>query len=206
MNLMDIIYDKDIEILKNRMFGVYPALVTMNNDPDNFGRVKVRFPWLSDTNESSWARVATLMAGNDRGFYFLPEVDDEVLVAFENGDISHPYIIGSLWNGQDHPPEKNDDGKNDVRMIKSRCGHIIKLNDQDGKESIEVIDKSGANSIIIDSTKNTLTINMDKDVTVLASNGTIKLNAQNIEIKSSAAIKIESGASMDIKGATVNIN
>ncbi|MBW2661782.1 MAG: phage tail protein, partial [Deltaproteobacteria bacterium] len=171
-------------------------------------------PWLSEEDESNWARVASPMAGKERGIYFLPEVDDEVLVAFEHGDIRFPYIIGALWNGKDVPPTKNDDGKNNIRIIKSRSGHIISLNDEDGKEKIEIIDKSEKNSIIFDTAENTITITTDKDITLSAPQGTIKLDAQNVEVKSSADTKIEAGAGMDvqasstmnIKGATVNIN
>src|SRR5687768_7153196 len=86
-----------------RMYGVVIGIITNNKDPDKLGRVKVKFPWLSDTDESFWARTATPMAGNQRGMYFLPEVDDEVLVAFEHGDLRFPYIIGALWNGKDKP-------------------------------------------------------------------------------------------------------
>ncbi|MDQ3855312.1 MAG: phage baseplate assembly protein V, partial [Chloroflexota bacterium] len=124
------------------------GLVTNNQDPDGLGRVKVKFPWLSDEDESSWARIVTPMAGNDRGLYFLPEVDDEVLVAFEHGDVRFPYVLGALWNGKDKPPESNDDGRNDQRTIKSRSGHIIRLDDGD-EAKLEILDKTGNNSIVI---------------------------------------------------------
>jgi len=197
-----------------RLFGLVVGVVTNNQDPDSLGRVKVRFPWLSASEESHWARIAVPMGGNDRGTYFLPEVDDEVLVAFEHGDLRFPYVLGALWNGKDAPPATNGDGKNNLRLIKSRSGHLIKLNDEDGKETIEVVDKSGKNSIVIDTAKNTLTITTDKDITLAATQGTIKLEAQKIQIKSSADTKIEAGAGMDvkasatlnIKGATVNLN
>ncbi len=198
----------------SRVFGVVIGIVTNNQDPDGGGRVKVRFPWLSDTEESFWARVAVPMAGGGRGMFFLPEVDDEVLVGFEHGDLRFPYVIGSLWNGKDKPPMDNGDGKNNVRVIQSRSGHVIKLNDEDGKETIEIVDKSGKNSIVIDTAKNTLTITTDKDIALAAPKGKITLDAQNIEMKSSADTKIEASAGMDvkassalnIKGATVNIN
>ena len=178
------------------------------------GRVKVKFPWLSDVDESSWARMAAPMAGNQRGVYFLPEVGDEVLVAFEHGDVRFPCVLGALWNGQDAPPVSNSDGKNNVRMIKSRSGHVVKLNDEDGNETIEIIDKSQKNSIVIDTAKNTITVTTDKDITFSASKGTIKLDAQNVEITGSQGAKLKSGGSMNveasgtmtIKGATVNIN
>jgi uncharacterized protein involved in type VI secretion and phage assembly len=210
-----LISDPEEEMLRaGRINGVVIGIVTNNQDAEGLGRVKVRFPWLSDADESDWARVAAPMAGKERGFYFLPEVDDEVLVAFEHGDVRFPYVIGSLWNGQDAPPATNDDGKNNVRVIKSRSGHLIRLNDEDGKETVEIIDKSEKNSIIFDTAKNTITIAADKDITISAPNGTVKIEAQKIEINSSADAKVEAGAGMDvkasgtmtIKGATVNIN
>jgi uncharacterized protein involved in type VI secretion and phage assembly len=202
------------ETTKNRIYGIVVGIVTNNQDPDNMGRVKVKFPWLSDTDESYWARLATPMAGKDRGIYVLPDIDDEVLIAFEHGDVRFPYVLGALWNGQDTPPEQNSDGKNNIRMIKSRSGHIIRLNDEDGKETIEIIDKSGKNSIAIDTANNAIAITSDKDITLKATNGTIKLEAQKVEIKSSTDTKIEASAGMDIKangtmnirGATINLN
>src|SRR5689334_2824184 len=97
-----------------RLFGVVVGVVTNIQDDQGLGRVKVKFPWLSDTDESHWARVAVPMAGHQRGFYFLPEVDDEVLVAFEHGSADYPYILGALWNGKDEPPASNGDGKNNL--------------------------------------------------------------------------------------------
>jgi uncharacterized protein involved in type VI secretion and phage assembly len=187
-------------------YGVVIGIVTNNQDPEKLARVKVKFPWLSNADESYWARIAAPMAGKDRGTFFLPEVDDEVLVVFEHGNLQFPYILGALWNGKDTPPDTNEDGNNNVRIIKSRSGHVIKLNDEAGKETIEIIDKTQNNSLVIDTAKNTITLTTDKDIILSASQGTIKLDAQKIEIKSSAATKIESGAGMDIKAnATMNV-
>jgi uncharacterized protein involved in type VI secretion and phage assembly len=197
------------------MIGVAVGVVTNNKDPDNLGRVRVKFPWFSENDESQWARVATLMGGKDRGTVFLPEVDDEVLVAFERGDVRRPYIVGALWNGVDTPPKEfENDGKNNVRLIKSRSGHLIKLDDTDGGEKIEVVDKSGKNSIVIDTKENTITITADKDIVLEAPQGKISLSAKEIAVKTTAAAKIEAGsemtlqasATMTVKGATVNIN
>ena len=216
MSLTDLLADVDAARggRPTRVFGVVVAVVTNNQDPDGVGRVKLRFPWLSDTDESQWARIAAPMAGKDRGAYFLPEVDDEVLVAFEQGDIHYPYVLGALWNSVDTPPASNGDGKNNLRVLKSRSGHIVKLNDEDGKETVEIVDKTGKNSIVIDTAGNTVTITSDKDITLKAANGTITLDAQKIAVKSSADAKVEAGGGMDvkasgtlnIKGATVNIN
>jgi uncharacterized protein involved in type VI secretion and phage assembly len=214
VNLFDLLAETQERDRAARIHGVVVGVVTNNQDPEGMGRVKLRFPWLSDEDESQWARVAAPMAGKDRGAYFLPEVEDEVLVAFEHGDPRFPYVLGALWNGKDAPPAKNDDGKNNVRVIKSRSGHVIRLTDEDGKEKIEIIDKTEKNSVVFDTANNTITVTADKDITLSASKGTIKLDAQKIELKSSADTKVESGAGMDvkasgtmnIKGATVNIN
>lgn len=219
MNFTDLLIDPaEQEAKASRIAGVAIGVVTNNQDPDGLGRVKVKFPWLIDPNqnacESTWARLATPMAGNGRGIYFLPEVDDEVIVAFEHGDVRFPYVIGSLWNGKDLPPENNKNGGNHVRLIQSRSNHIIRLNDENGKEKIEIIDMSGKNSLIFDTANNTITITSDQDIILSAAKGAIKLNAQTIEIKSSADTKINADASMEVKasqtmtvkGATVNIN
>ncbi len=194
--------------------GVIQGIVTNNKDPDGLGRVKVKIPRINADSESYWARVATFMGGKERGAFFLPEVDDEVLIAFEFGDVNVPYIIGSLWNGVDKPPVTNDDGKNDIKIIKSRSGHIIRLTDKDGEEKIEIQDKTGKNLIKIDSKENTITISSDKDILMSAKNGTLTIDAKNVVIKSSADTKTEAGAGIDLKasgtmnlkGSTVNIN
>jgi uncharacterized protein involved in type VI secretion and phage assembly len=180
--------------------GVVIGIVTNNQDPEKLGRVKVKFPWLSQADESAWARIAAPMAGNNRGAYFLPEVDDEVLVTFERGDLRFPYILGALWNGKDAPPEKNEDGGNHVRSIVSRSGHVIRLNDEDGKEKIEIIDKTKKNSIIFDTANNTIQITTDKDIKLSAPQGAIELNAKTISIKSSADTKIEA-QNLEIKSS-----
>lgn len=213
MNLFDLLTDERDEAAA-RVSGVVVGVVTNNQDPEGMGRVKLKFPWLSDEDESNWARVATPMAGKERGFYFLPEVEDEVLVAFEQGDVRFPYVVGALWNGKDAPPASNEDGKNNVRVIKSRSGHVVRLTDEDGKEMIEIIDKSTKNTIRIDTSKNTITITSDKDIVLSAAQGKITLDAQEIEVKSSANAKVEAGGNLDlkatgqtnVKGATVNLN
>jgi phage baseplate assembly protein V len=194
--------------------GVAMAIVTNNKDPDGLGRVKVKLPWLDDQVESDWTRVVTAMAGKERGLYCLPEVDDEVLVAFEHGRPDCLYVLGGLWNGKDKPPETNADGKNNVRALKSRSGHVIRLTDAQGDEKIEIIDKTGKNSIVISAKDNTVTISADADITVTSTKGKLKLAGKGVEITSQAEVKIEASQNLDlkagpqlnIKGGTVNIN
>ena len=185
--------------------------------------------------ESNWARIVSFMAGKERGAFFLPEVEDEVLVAFENGEVNRPFIIGALWNGKDAPPDTNSDGKNNIRVIKSRSGHILQfsdkkdeekitlktskghifeLDDKSGEEKIQIIDKAGKNKIIISTKDNKVSITSEMDIELSAPKGKISMSAKNIEVKSSANTKIEASSAVDIKasanmtlkGANVNIN
>jgi len=145
MNLIDVLTgdNKSSGALAGKVYGVVTGVVVSIADPDEQGRVKVKFPWWED-QESPWARVMSFMAGNDRGAVFRPEVDDEVLVLFEHGDPRFPYVIGALWNGKDKSPgEAGKNADNHVRIIKSRSGHTIVLDDTNGSEKVVVTDKNG---------------------------------------------------------------
>ncbi|AKB18668.1 phage baseplate assembly protein V [Methanosarcina sp. WWM596] len=216
-----------------KLNGVACGIVTNNKDPDKLGRLKVKFPWLSDDNETDWVRMTTFMAGGGRGSFFLPEVGDEVLVAFENGNINRPYIIGALWNGVDKPIETNSDGKNNIRKIKSRsghelifndeenkenveihtkAGHTIVLDDSSGKEKLEIKDKSGNNSILIDSANNAMAISSQMKIEIKSGSNSITIDsvANSIAISSqlklslkAPTIEIEAGGMMTIKSSGI---
>jgi len=131
-----------VETIVGRVYGAVVGVVTSIDDPEALGRVKVRYPWLQDDSESPWARLVSFMAGPDRGAVFRPEVDDEVLVVFDQGDMRIPYILGALWNGQDAiPQERGPDGDNNVRLIRSRSGHQILLDDTPGAEKVTILDR-----------------------------------------------------------------
>jgi phage baseplate assembly protein V len=198
-----------------RFWGVAIGVVTSNKDPDGLGRVKVSLPWLADGFETDWARIASPMAGPSRGLYALPEVNDEVLVGFEQGRPDAPFVLGALWNGKDKPPESNSDGKNDRRSLTSRSGHVIRLTDTSGGERIEVLDKSGKNSIVIDTKTNTVTVSADADVVVRAAKGKLTLAGDGgVEISSAKGdvqvtgnnVTVKGKAQLVLKGATVDIN
>lgn len=125
----------------NKINGVVIGIVKDLDDPKKLGRIEVAFPWLPETNQSFWARIATTMAGANRGTWFMPEKEDEVLVAFERGDPDHPYIIGFLWNGQDKPP--NQDITPEVRRIKTVSGHILEFDDRAGQTRILIKTQGG---------------------------------------------------------------
>ncbi|MCE8425238.1 MAG: phage tail protein [Candidatus Methanoperedens sp.] len=198
----------------NNTFGVTIAKVINNkDDPEKIGRVQIEFPGRGKP-DNNWAWVVSPMAGNNKGFFFLPDVNDEVLVAFEHGDINQPCILGVIWNEKDRPPGKNENGENNIKMIKSRSGHVIRMDDTKGKEKIEIIDKSENNRIIIDTAENKISIISDKDIEISAPKGKLTITAKEIEVTSSTTAKIEANAGMDleasgnitIKGAMVNIN
>jgi uncharacterized protein involved in type VI secretion and phage assembly len=148
MSFLDTLRDENQEVKGEPVYGVVPGTVTNNKDPEGWGRVKIEIPWLIE-GETGWAQVATLMSGSQRGSFFLPEVGDNVLVAFEHGDVNNPYVIGSLWNGRDKPPETNSDGKNNIRKFKSRSGHEFVFDDTDQKEKLEIKTNAG-HKIVMD--------------------------------------------------------
>lgn len=131
-----------------RVYEPMIGIVTDNKDPDKLGRVKVKLPVLSEQDTTWWAPIVMVGAGKNRGWFFIPEKDDEVLVMFEHGDINRPIVVGSLWNGKDKPPDKNPGG-NPRRVIKSRAGSKITLDDDQMKLVIE--DGSGKGRITLDS-------------------------------------------------------
>jgi phage baseplate assembly protein V len=193
--------------MKQRENGILIGTVVDLDDPEKIGRVRVRLAQYDDV-ESYWARLVVLMAGNNRGTFFRPEVGDEVLVAFENGDPRRAYVLGGLWSKVDAPPP--DDGKttdNNWRVIVSRSGHILRFDDTSGAEKIELIDKSGSLKIVIDAAGEKIQILCDKgDMELKAPSGSITLEGNTVEIKSTAGMNIEAGAQLKIKGSKVDIN
>ena len=186
---------RDAQAQASKIYGVVIGIVTNNKDPDKLGRVKVKFPWLADDVESFWARPAYPMNGKERGFWWIPEVEDEVLIAFEHGDPNRPYLLGGLYNGVDKPPKThdvtstfagtgydhgaysnsdrdfNDDGKNDLRFIRSRSGHMFIFDDKDQTEKITLTDKTGERRIEIFTDKKKVVITSagtDGDIELIA--------------------------------------
>ena len=183
--------------LGGRWYGVYPALVSDIKDPESMGRVKVTLPWSPDPGGQkyeAWARVATLMGGSQRGTWFIPDTNDEVLVVFEGGDARRPYVIGGLWNGSDSPPESMDGGgKNYKKVIKSRNGVKVTLDDKDGQEQFvaetpggqKITLKDGPGSVeIADSNGNSIKLE-SSGVTITAAS-TLTINASVVTINSSS--------------------
>jgi uncharacterized protein involved in type VI secretion and phage assembly len=172
--------------LGGRWYGVYPALVSDIKDPDGQGRVKITLPWSPDSGGAryeAWARLATFMAGNNRGSWFIPDVNDEVLVAFEGGDTRRPYVVGCLWNGSDKPPESMDGaGNNYLKVLRSRNGVKITLDDHDGQETM-ILETPGGQKITMKDGPGTITVE--------DSNGnSVKLETAGITITASAKVTV----------------
>ena len=193
------------EGLGGRWYGVYPALVSDIKDPDSQGRVKVLLPWSPDTGSAryeAWARLATFMGGNNRGSWFVPDVNDEVLVAFEAGDVRRPYVVGALWNGSDKAPESMDGaGNNYKKVLRSRNGVKVTLDDQDGQEKFvcetpggqKVTLKDGPGAVeIVDSNGNSVKLET-AGITVTAS-AKVTINASQVAI-SAGMVTVDAGMS-----------
>lgn len=186
---------------QNGMPGLAIGVVTDNNDPKGWGRVKLRFPWLSSDHTSDWARVISVGGGSQRGVQFLPEVNDEVLVGFEMGDIHHAYVIGGLWNGKDKPPrdlsEVVKSGKVQQRIICSRAGHTIVFDDQASGGGITIQDIGG----------NKIFLNVREKKLIIQSKGDTEISAEgNLTLKAKGQIQIEgNGARLDGGVSTVDV-
>lgn len=157
-----------------QMKGVVNGQVVSVKDPDNQGRVQVSLPFMGGQNQSYWAPVATLMSGGGRGSWFMPEVGDEVLLAFNQDDVAHPYIIGFMWNGQNTPPETDPR----LRVIRSVNGHEIRIYDaevaggDEGYIRIQYARGDGTTNVV-ELANQGITIRSDSAVQIIAPNVTI---------------------------------
>ncbi len=209
-----ILGDRSEHGLGGRFFGVFPAQVTHIVDPDGQARVKVALPWSPDSSGAryeTWARLATMMGGNNRGSFFVPDVNDEVLVAFEAGDPRRPYVIGGLWNGQDAPPASMDSaGSNNTKLFCSRNGVKITLDDTTGSEAL-IVQTPGGQQITLQDGAATITIEDSNGNTVetgpsgvtITSSGTVTIQASQIELSATA---ISHNAAMSTFSGAVNGN
>ena len=179
------------------------ALVVDNRDPDKLGRVKLQFPVQPGMPQSTWARVATPMAGRNRGWSTIPEVGDEVLVSFMHGDIQRGVVIGGLHNGVDSTPYANEDGSNNLRVFQSRSGHRLTFDDKAGGERIELVSHNEGIHIILDSTTQRLTVFVDGDIEISAEEH-YDIRAEDIHISASGNIDIEASQAVVLDGGSAS--
>lgn len=151
-----------------RIPGVVRGTVTDVNDPEHQGRVKVKYPWLDNQMVSNWASISMPMAGNDRGFFCVPEKDDEVVIAFDRGRMNHPIVIGSTWNGQDAPPDESVR----VRTMKSSNGHQLMMVDSTPS-------RGSAGAVVLkDSVGNIITLS--NGMITISAKGALRLKAPTV--------------------------
>jgi len=150
------------------------AKVMDNKDPKKLGRIRVQFLWQEEQDANlmtPWIRIAQPHGGDDKGFYFIPEIDEEVMVDFENGNAEKPYVVGTLWHGKQHPGAKWPTDSNDIKAIRTRNGHTIEIHDEGSDGYIRIYDYKKENYI--------LTFSTDKKLIKLESTGNIELYASN---------------------------
>jgi uncharacterized protein involved in type VI secretion and phage assembly len=199
------------------IYGVVVAIVTNNDDPDQLARVKLKFPWLADEYESDWARITQLGAGPSAGAVFIPEVNDEVLVAFEFGDVRRPYVVGSLYNGKDKP--KLGDGLVSGGKVKrsgfvSRKGHSLVFFDDDGKSGIALISSDKKVRVALKQNGPEIHIYCEGKVTIesqgdmkIASKANVSIEAASqLKIKGDGGISVNSSSQVEIKGQLIKLN
>lgn len=210
--------------------GVVIGQVSDNKDPENMARVRVTFPWLADSFVSAWARTVQQGAGGKRGMLFLPEVGDEVLVAFEHGDFRRPYVVGGLYNGVDAPPEGEGDlvdrlsGAVNRRSIVSRTGHRLEFREAAaGAQGVHLATGDGKLTVDLDRKATTISVHSDGTVSIAARNGvtidagtgTLRLTGNDIVMGAETGVTIDGGAgavevsstaNVKVQGSTVTVN
>ncbi|TDF38592.1 phage tail protein [Alteromonadaceae bacterium M269] len=161
--------------MSRQLEGVTIGLVTDLEDPEQLGRIKVKYTLLDGEPSSHWARIATPMASSTAGMFFQPEIDDEALVVFESGNMSRPYVIGFLWNGSNKPPEDAVE----KRTLKTISGHTLVFDDTEGEENITIIDKN--ENIIV----------MHQDGIDVTTDKTMLLKGQEVTVEASGQLTLK---------------
>lgn len=213
-----------IESLDNLQYGLYYGIVVQNKDPDNLDRVKVRLPWLDggETDQSHWAQLLTPMEGKKFGWYALPDIDDVVVVMFIAGDISQPIVLGGIWSKADVSPEPNEDGANNFRGYRSRCGHRLIIDDSK-KPKLVVADKTTKNMFAIgefdkdgagpnvcapykppmSGTSGITFSTMEGKMEITCKNGKLSIEAkQNIKMNAKTTIDVKAGGELTMEASS----
>jgi phage protein D/phage baseplate assembly protein gpV len=200
----------------DRWSGVFIALVTNTDDPEDVGRVKIKFPWMTDEVESGWARVIGAGASSEMGFYIMPHVGDEVVVAFEHGDFNHPVVIGGLWSAVNKPPaeagQASGSEKPLVRTWHSQKGHRISVYDNSDNK-IEITTSDGRSLTLDDREKkitvktSSVTITVEDNKVTLDSSGEVTIKAgSNLKLEANGSIDINASGAVNVKGSLINLN
>lgn len=200
--------------------GIYTAVVTNNNDPDKLGRVKVKYPWFSNDVESNWVRVIIPGAGKSRGSFWVPQVNDEVLVAFEHGNFNYPYVLGGLYSTKYPPMSDIGSSSKDVvtkKVWRSESGHIILMDDAKDSKKIELqtadghvltlddknkkieLKTKGGKGIVIDDQGNKITVSGPNTIEIKSNGGITIQGNGSVTVKGNGSVSVE-GATVEVKG------
>ena len=198
---MPKVTDRHGRPVSGQMPGLVEGIVVDNVDPEKLGRVKVKFPTLPEAPESTWARLAMPMAGRERGWMTIPEVDDEVLVSFVHGNHDNAVVVGSLYNGVDTPPYANEDEENNLRVFQSRSGHRLTFDDTKGEERMELISHNEEIRVIWDAKAKTVSVYSGKDIIVEAKE-TISWKCKDFIVDASNSVSMKAGTTFDVKAGS----
>jgi len=196
------------------------GVVTNVQDPAKLGRVKLSFPWLDERQESNWARLALAGAGAGRGIFSSIAVNDEVLVAFEHGDINRPYVIGCLWNGKDKPPPEAVQEGRQIILLKTGAGRTVSLDDHGRTLSIVAGDHAitldeaadsvslaaGEHTITVDRRGQKISIASSGEVEISGAGGALRIGRQGVELTSNTLLDVKANAVLNIRGALIKLN
>lgn len=210
--MIDPTSDAGVEDRLNFAVGV----VVDSEDDDDPGTVRVRYSWRGSDRESDQIRVVVPVAANDGGTYLLPQPGEEVFLAFEEGDINYPYVLGSLWNAESEPPVETDE-RLDLLRIRSRTGHEVTLDDTDANTRIEVVtnaghrivldDASGGERVTIEDTAGQqVVLDAAGDSIEIAANSTLTLRANTIELDGTTGVTVSSNGEVSIAGNPIQLN
>jgi phage baseplate assembly protein V len=197
----------------HRIFGVALAQVINNIDANKLGRVQLSLPWLPDFQP--WARVAVPQAGKNCGFFFIPQIGDEVLVVFNQGDVREPYVIGCLWNGEDPPPVDKTEDPIYKRTIRSLNGNQIEIDDLSNSITINTNSEQkivlDPDKIVISNGSTKITLESDKltlEAPEVQLKGTTSVSIEGVktEVKGSGTLSLKADGTCEIKGSLVKIN
>lgn len=169
--------------MSSQVKGVVIGLVDDLDDPEDLGRIRVRYPWLEGNPISNWARVVTLFASAETGVHFRPEIGDEAVLGFDRNSIDHPFILGFVWSGENRPPELDSDAQ---RLVTTISGHRMVFDDNEDDPALTIEDASGNK------------ITMNKEGVVVESAKDITLKGQNITV--------DAKQQLTLKGNPVHIN
>jgi uncharacterized protein involved in type VI secretion and phage assembly len=201
---------------EQRIFGVAVAEVIDNIDVTSGARVQLRLPWMP--GYEPWARVAAVFSGDGHGAYFIPQVGDEVLVAFNHGDVRDPYVLGGLWNGQDSPPATGPTDPISKRIIRTPNGHEIELDDLQQSvtvktstghqiklepEKVELQTKGGSAKVTLETSGR---IQLTANTALELKAPSIKLDGTTLELKASGSATLDGGGACTVKAGVVKIN